>query len=300
MMKQCVTYGKFFTWIAFCLFSGSVTAQVSLEGTLAGVEGSRVWFHETPEIFDVAGAVSALESEEWSHFVQNGIYPQIRAVRMDGPGEAPRLEKVEVVDFVGALGFRDEPSVNGSIHAALPRPHELDREFFASDVGDGASELFEWLPLSFRKIFFRSSQCYQRAQVWAHRMFSQRALNTKKVFLFFTRSYVRRVNYKWWFHVAPFAMANGVETVLDPTFTDSPLTMKNWTDTFVSSHRECRSVETYQEYESLHESEDCVLIKVPMYYYQPMDIQNRDQTGGSQVSSFASWSLEDAYRWLSR
>ena len=48
----------------------------------------------------------------------------------------------------------------------------------------------------------QSSQCYDKAHYWSYE-WSRQNLSLGKMFLFFTESYIRRYNYKWWFHVAP-------------------------------------------------------------------------------------------------
>lgn len=141
------------------------------------------------------------------------------------------------------------------------------------------------------------SQCFRRATYWAYQLYSRYSLKSMKVFLFFSKRYRQEHRYKWWFHVSPYVMAANTEIVLDKTFTDNPLNMKQWTDEFMYNKAECPTVSTYQEYERANDSwrEHCYLLKVPMYYHAPADIENRDKRG-QIVTHFQSRDLEDAQR----
>jgi hypothetical protein len=140
------------------------------------------------------------------------------------------------------------------------------------------------------------SQCYQRAMLWSHAMWRERGVKSLKVFLFFTRRYIREYNYKWWFHVTPYVlMADGTERTLDYTFTNNPLTMKDWTDEFMHNHATCPVIQNYSQYENNQEAEHCYLRKVPMYYYQPLDIEQAD-TSGVPVTTWQDWTLGHAAR----
>lgn len=142
----------------------------------------------------------------------------------------------------------------------------------------------------------RNSQCYQRAMLWTHQMWRARGTRSLKVFLFFTRRYIREYNYKWWFHVTPYVlMADGSERTLDYTFTDNPLSMKDWTDEFMHNKANCPTIAHYAEYENHQESQHCYLRKVPMYYYQPLDIERAD-TSGVPVTTWQDWTLGHAAR----
>lgn len=153
-----------------------------------------------------------------------------------------------------------------------------------------------------RRDYQNDSQCYNRAHIWANEEFTKTALNSIKHFLFFTNSYIRRYRYHWWFHVAPSVLvknANGVtEKVLDRRYSSGPLDVKTWTDIFVYSKRQCSKISKYSDYENNQEKEDCYLIPVSMYFWQPRDIENRDQTGIFKTKFYESeikWSYYEAF-----
>jgi len=165
---------------------------------------------------------------------------------------------------------------------------------------DSAKSLFDGLEYRLR----RRSQCFQRAHVWATSMAYNRGVSSMKVFLFFTRKYIREHKFKWWFHVAPFVhVADGQSTkeyVLDRTFTAEPKDMQEWASQFMEGWTEfCAAVNSYAEYYSNQESAYCYLRKVPMYYYEPSVIEKADSTGTS-VTSWNNSDLSDmkrAYSW---
>jgi hypothetical protein len=144
-----------------------------------------------------------------------------------------------------------------------------------------------------------SSQCYNRAHVWSYEGKQNTNLNMMKVFMFYTRKYIREYNFDWWFHVSPFTYVqeNGeqVEKVLDRYFTKGPLNMKTWTDIFMKNDVLCPSITKYTDYENHQESEYCYLYKASMYYVQPLDLENLEETGATKTK-FLNWEVDRAYR----
>lgn len=143
-----------------------------------------------------------------------------------------------------------------------------------------------------RRDYQNDSQCYNRAHIWAYEEFKTSGLNSMKLFLFFTNRYIRNYRYKWWFHVSPMNLVGSNDTsserVFDRRYTSGTRTLKNWTDNFIASRRTCPKVEKYNDYRYNQESEDCYLIPVSMYFWQPRDILSRDQTGYIKTQFFQS------------
>ncbi len=141
-----------------------------------------------------------------------------------------------------------------------------------------------------RRDYQNDSQCYNRAHVWAYEEFLNTGLKSSKLFLFFTRRYIRNYRYKWWFHVSPMALvkqgSSVVERVLDRRYTGGPRYVSTWTRNFVHSGRKCPVVYKYYDYRNNQESEDCYLIPVSMYFWQPRDIERRDRTGAEKTQFF--------------
>ena len=124
------------------------------------------------------------------------------------------------------------------------------------------------------------SQCYRRAHMWAYDMWSQQGILSEKIFIFYTRRYIDLEEFDWWFHVAPMVTVNGEKFVMDGTFMTKPMPLKEWKDYFIkSSNITCPMIKRYPEYEENQWSRLCYLMSVPMYYYDPLSIEDRDVRG---------------------
>lgn len=143
----------------------------------------------------------------------------------------------------------------------------------------------------------RVSQCFNRAHVWSKEEFDKYSIKSMKTFVFFTASYINRNRFNWWFHVAPMLKVQEgdavVDRVLDFRYTDSPVTVREWTDLFVFSKRPCLLTTKFSEYDVNPQTEDCYLMNVPMYYWQPQNIAWKER--GQFSTSFNSASVRDAY-----
>lgn len=137
-------------------------------------------------------------------------------------------------------------------------------------------------------------ECFSKAHVWAYEAFKKHKLESMKLFLFFTNRYIRKYNYKWWFHVAPMAYVKGNKRVLDRRYMSGPRMVKTWTDHFIKSKKSCPLVSLYSEYEDNQQSRDCYLLPTSMYYVSPKDIIKRDENG-IEKSQFEERDLRRAY-----
>lgn len=151
-----------------------------------------------------------------------------------------------------------------------------------------------------RKDSRRRSECYHRAYVWAYEEHKRNDHFLTKHFLFFTSRYIREYRYRWWFHVAPSVLyenESGKEEfiIFDRTFMKGPATLKQWTDSFIASKRDCPVVYVYSHYHNNQLSQHCYLIPTPMYYLQPLDIENFEKKG-VEKKNFVPWDLNLSYR----
>jgi hypothetical protein len=122
------------------------------------------------------------------------------------------------------------------------------------------------------------SECWQRAHIWAYEWRVKHQLFTSKAWIFFTRKYMRQnPDLTWWFHVAPLVHVklDGVikERVLDRKYTNGPISIKKWTDTFMRNRENCRVVDTYSDHANYQDSASCFIQKSSMYYLQPVDLE---------------------------
>ncbi|HXH30654.1 MAG TPA: protein-glutamine glutaminase family protein [Bacteriovoracaceae bacterium] len=131
----------------------------------------------------------------------------------------------------------------------------------------------------------KDSQCYMRAHVWAYDWRTQKNLFSSKVWLFFTRKYIRTRKFEWWFHVAPFVhvVVDGKvrERVLDIKYFKhrGPVSMKQWTDFFLADDFNCPVVANFSEQANHPETGSCYLMKSSMYFYQPIDLETLETKG---------------------
>lgn len=140
------------------------------------------------------------------------------------------------------------------------------------------------------------SQCYKRAHVWSYSMDARYGVKSMKAFIFFSPSYQKRFNYEWWFHVAPMVYVGDRPFVLDPTFHNGALPLTAWANSFAEhASGSCAFVNSYAEYEREKYYSDCVIMTVPMYYWQPLNIESRDK--GMYATSWNDWELKVSKRW---
>ena len=245
---------------------------------------------------------SANASDASLVYMADGQLVRVHAV------DYPTLRKFELVEISGDvvrfnvthLGSFDhvgdvqvvEPSTTGFSPESFARPQASAQDYQPTDfvTVENAQAQFQKLDPNMR----RRSQCYQRAENWAYEMYRSSRVYSLKNFMFFTRKFIQETNYHWWFHVTPVVMVSGVEYTLDRTFTDGALTMQEWTAEFMPKDVTCPVVQKYSEY-SEHQSEQlCYHIQVPMYYYQPKNIEELEK--GKVVTDFAPEDLAHARR----
>jgi hypothetical protein len=126
----------------------------------------------------------------------------------------------------------------------------------------------------------RRSQCFKRAHIWAYDMWSKLGVNSEKIWMFYTKRYQIYEEFDWWFHVAPMVRAGGVEYVLDGTFLPGPVTVRDWAVHFMKTDKvNCPEISHYSQIEPQHWRRLCLIMKTPMHYFSPLDIQARDLQG---------------------
>jgi hypothetical protein len=144
-----------------------------------------------------------------------------------------------------------------------------------------------------------TTECTDRAHIWSYEEWKRSKHISRKVFLFFTDTYIRRYNYNWWFHVSPYQLVkNGsgsTEYVVDRKYTSTPRLMKDWTDIFIHSKRSC-PVTTYRHYRAnKNGSEHCFAVKSNMYNRLPYHVRLEEDNGRVQ-NGFSSSEVNFSYR----
>ncbi len=148
--------------------------------------------------------------------------------------------------------------------------------------------------------FKRLSECADRAHVWAYDEFQKSGIKSQKAFIFLTASYINRVRFKWWYHVAPMfdvETDSGIQKMItDVMYKDRPVTLKEWKNMMVFSGRDCKVTTKFSEYDVNPQTEDCYLMIESMYYRLPGDLSDQETAGKyrtdwseSEVNSARSW-----------
>lgn len=143
------------------------------------------------------------------------------------------------------------------------------------------------------------SQCYNRAHVWAwefyKRYYQGERIKAGKMWIFFSKNYIRRHEYKWWFHIAPYVTVNGNVKIMDKSFTKSPTAPSDWVNSVVDYKIECKEVYKYSEYSEDQDRASCFFIRTSLYYWQPWQIENAETKNEERVE-WVEWELKKAYK----
>lgn len=149
------------------------------------------------------------------------------------------------------------------------------------------------------RISHGDTQCFNRAHVWSYELWKRHQVKSQKIFLFFSRKYIREHDFGWWFHVAPLlkikSWGSVSEKVMDPRFITAPRDIDWWTGKFVSSNEYCKEIHQYSEYADYPYIRDCFVMKVPMYIYQPLDLEMLE-VWGIEKNKYQTQDLKWAYK----
>lgn len=143
------------------------------------------------------------------------------------------------------------------------------------------------------------SQCFNRAHVWSWELHARRykgqRIQTGKIWLFFSKKYIRQYNYKWWFHIAPYLNVKGEMRVIDRSFSYKPLAKKSWTDMFMQNRADCPNITKYSDYRDYPYDYYCYTMKSSVFYWQPWQLENVE-TKGEGKENWVPYELKKAYR----
>lgn len=144
----------------------------------------------------------------------------------------------------------------------------------------------------------KESQCFNRAIVWGYEWYRKHSLRSNKILIYFTRTYIRRYNFEWWFHIAPMVhvMHEGkvVERVLDVKYTSKPHEIVKWANIFLHNDAPCPIITKFSDYADNPYSGECFLQRTHMYTYQPADLQMYE-AWGYKKETFNMDELRGAY-----
>jgi hypothetical protein len=142
------------------------------------------------------------------------------------------------------------------------------------------------------------SQCYNRAHVWSWELYRQfykgQRIQTGKVWVYFTKKYIKEYGHKWWFHIAPYLTVRGDIKVIDRSFSNKPESIQDWTNRFIVTNEKCDEVKLYSQYEARKYSVNCVVMRSSVHYWQPYQLKNAELKGQAQTD-WNSYEVKKAY-----
>lgn len=278
--------------LSILLLSFSVLSmRVSVKEVLAPDEYSENYlvFASNGEVLELSPAqTESLEDVNWALENKQSVEIQINKSNRKSNNQRSKIAEVKLIS--------ERDIVDEIVDDQVPTP--LDGYKVAEALGvDVIKKMFLFLRPNLKE----NAQCYNRAHIWVHdlsnKFLRNRTINLGKMWLFFTKRYIREFNYKWWFHVAPYTYLKGdsTEIILDRTYYHSPRRLRNWTNYFMKNNSNCTQVQYYSQYNDNQENAYCYVIKSSMYYYQPYQIENLEK-GEAQKREFLRSELELAYK----
>ena len=129
-----------------------------------------------------------------------------------------------------------------------------------------------------RRTWKEETQCFNRAMVWTYEWWLEHSLKSNKILVFFSRNFIRRFNFEWWFHIAPYVHVKDgetvVERVMDVKYSSGPISFQRWTDIFTRGRKYvCPIITKYSDYADYPYTGECYLYRTNMYTYQPADLE---------------------------
>ena len=145
----------------------------------------------------------------------------------------------------------------------------------------------------------KPSECFNRAHVWSYEWFRDSGIFSEKVWIFFSRKYIRKYKFEWWFHVAPLIHVKEgeqvLERVMDIKYLPEPQNISRWSDVFMRNKSTCLNVQKYSDYANYSESAWCHIMKTDMFSYQPVDIESEEYFGYKKTNWIED-ELKEAYK----
>jgi hypothetical protein len=220
------------------------------------------------------------------------------------PEEMETLKRLEDAQLQRSLVLIDLKSKK--IHSVIPASNEKLLKIVSGDepvpytptvIGSDAF-LFQLFQEA-RRTTRQETQCFNRAHIWSYEWRINHHVYSSKVWLFFTRKFIRKYKFEWWFHVAPLVSAEEGgkihEKALDIKYAKTPLRLKEWTDLFIKDNADCPIITKYSDYADYPETGSCFVMKSSMYYYQPADLEDLELTG-IQKMKWIRGEVQEAYR----
>lgn len=198
------------------------------------------------------------------------------------------LDKDQWINFT--LNRKNELMKAELTNAPLISHHDVSESSIQEDFIPTVLENLDTAKKYFNesKYVNKESQCFNRAHIWSYEWFIKHNVASNKTWVFFTRRYIRKFKFEWWFHVSPsVAVKEGEvvrEKIMDVKYSRGPVDLKRWTDIFMKDDANCPQVQNYSDYANYPESGSCYTMRTSMFYYQPFDIETRENWGSIKAN----------------
>ncbi len=218
------------------------------------------------------------------------------------PGSTPSEDHMVMwsngkVTFVSPAKSHELPVVVKSVSLASEYSPMMSYEPTIVESMDAAQTLL--IQQRKPKLIQWTVQCYNMAQVRAYEAWKYHNVKSMKMFLFFTKSYIRNNRFPWWFHVTPMVHVNVEgkvqEMILDREWAKTPIPSKEWTDKWIKTKSTCPVITKYSSYEQNQETSDCYLYPISMYYWQPIHLMEFEESR-QERTEFNMGEVHAAYR----
>jgi hypothetical protein len=233
--------------------------------------------------------------------LSNGLVTKVNLLDQDlyhRLQESQRSESLVRLTLDHERRILDLEELEKNVRSSVPQTISKSQQTFTPSVL-GSMDHAGRLHRSARRWKDGETQCFNRAHVWSHDWWKDKSIFSMKMFVFFTRQYIRKYNFEWWFHVAPYVHVNVDgqirERMMDIKYSRSPLPVQKWTDIFMRNKAPCRVITMYSDYANFPETGDCYLYRTSMYYYQPVDME-LEEAWGTPKSHWVDWEVKEAYR----
>ena len=283
--------------LVLCLSAFNLWAE-TIQTEIVSIEQ----FESESVIFAGDGQVYRLHSEDDIERAQRAIDLGLEVtIELDATYNATEI--LEQQSNVLSISLTSTAATASTINESGADPDQvtnLSQALYSSYISDFSDDYeLSNLMQTMRRDTRSKSQCYNRAHVWSyelHRRYQNgRRIQTGKMWIFFTRRYIREYKYKWWFHIAPFLTVNGEPKVIDRSYSNGPQNERTWTNMFMGNNAACRQIVRYSDYKNNQQSEYCYTIKTSVYYWQPWQIE-RLENGGEVRNQWNSWEVKKAYK----
>ncbi len=105
-------------------------------------------------------------------------------------------------------------------------------------------------------------------------------VRSKKLWIFFSKSYIRSYNFEWAYYVAPVVekTENGstVKLVMDTFYTNGPRLFKEWTDIFMQKDPDCTPIKKYSDLYKIEDTSTCYLLETASELVTLGDVMAQD------------------------